>query len=102
MARWSALRPTSGSWSAADITRDGKRLLVNEYFSESKANAYELDAATSQLTSLNIEYAGKRKSQRLEAPELHVMKPGTVFVDIAIDQGGCAETSRPERPTRLR
>jgi alanine dehydrogenase len=23
------------------------------------------------------------------------MKPGTVFVDIAIDQGGCAETSRP-------
>jgi alanine dehydrogenase len=24
-----------------------------------------------------------------------VMKPGSVFVDIAIDQGGCAETSRP-------
>jgi alanine dehydrogenase len=23
------------------------------------------------------------------------MKPGTVIVDIAIDQGGCAETSRP-------
>ncbi len=26
---------------------------------------------------------------------LKLMKPGTVFVDIAIDQGGCAETSRP-------
>ncbi len=26
---------------------------------------------------------------------LEVMKPGSVFVDIAIDQGGCAETSRP-------
>lgn len=24
-----------------------------------------------------------------------LMKPGSVFVDIAIDQGGCAETSRP-------
>jgi alanine dehydrogenase len=23
------------------------------------------------------------------------MKPGSVIVDIAIDQGGCAETSRP-------
>jgi alanine dehydrogenase len=23
------------------------------------------------------------------------MKPGSVFVDVAIDQGGCAETSRP-------
>ena len=26
---------------------------------------------------------------------LRSMKPGSVFVDIAIDQGGCAETSRP-------
>src|SRR6201986_2999439 len=26
---------------------------------------------------------------------MRVMKPGSVFVDIAIDQGGCAETSRP-------
>ena len=26
---------------------------------------------------------------------LKLMKPGSVFVDIAIDQGGCAETSRP-------
>ncbi len=26
---------------------------------------------------------------------LRMMKPGSVFVDIAIDQGGCAETSRP-------
>ena len=26
---------------------------------------------------------------------LQKMKPGSVLVDIAIDQGGCAETSRP-------
>ena len=26
---------------------------------------------------------------------LRKMKPGSVFVDISIDQGGCAETSRP-------
>jgi alanine dehydrogenase len=33
---------------------------------------------------------------------LGLMRPGSVFVDIAIDQGGCAETSRPtthEAPT---
>ena len=36
------------------------------------------------------------KAPKLIAREmLQVMKPGTVFVDIAIDQGGCAETSRP-------
>ena len=35
-----------------------------------------LQAIEDKLTSLNIEYEGKRKSQRLEPPELHVMKPG--------------------------
>ena len=31
-----------------------------------------------------------------------MMQPGSVFVDIAVDQGGCAETTRPtthEEPT---
>lgn len=31
----------------------------------------------------------------LTRPMIAAMKPGSVFVDIAIDQGGCAETSRP-------
>jgi hypothetical protein len=35
-----------------------------------------LEAIERKLTSLNIEYEGKRKSQRLEAPELQVMKSG--------------------------
>lgn len=36
------------------------------------------------------------KAPRLITREmLSRMKPGSVFVDIAIDQGGCAETSRP-------
>lgn len=33
---------------------------------------------------------------------LRIMQPGSVFVDIAVDQGGCAETTRPtthENPT---
>ncbi len=36
------------------------------------------------------------KAPRLVTREmLRKMRPGSVFVDIAIDQGGCAETSRP-------
>jgi hypothetical protein len=35
-----------------------------------------LDAVERRLTGLNIEYASKRKSQRLQAPELQVMKAG--------------------------
>lgn len=38
---------------------------------------------------------GARAPKLISREMLKVMKPGSVFVDIAIDQGGCAETSRP-------
>lgn len=45
---------------------------------------------------------GARAPRLITREMLRCMKPGSVFVDIAIDQGGCAETSRPtthEEPT---
>jgi alanine dehydrogenase len=38
---------------------------------------------------------GARAPRLIRRDMLQLMKPGSVFVDIAIDQGGCAETSRP-------
>ena len=38
---------------------------------------------------------GARAPKLVSREMLRVMKPGSVLVDIAIDQGGCAETSRP-------
>ncbi len=38
---------------------------------------------------------GARAPKLVSRSMLRLMKPGSVFVDIAIDQGGCAETSRP-------
>jgi len=38
---------------------------------------------------------GKRAPQLLTQAMVKTMKPGSALVDIAIDQGGCAETSRP-------
>jgi len=38
---------------------------------------------------------GARAPRLIRRDMLQVMRPGSVFVDIAIDQGGCAETSRP-------
>lgn len=38
---------------------------------------------------------GAKAPKLVKREFLHVMKKGSVFVDIAIDQGGCAETSRP-------
>jgi len=37
---------------------------------------------------------GAKAPKLINREMLKVMKPGSVFVDIAIDQGGCAETSR--------
>jgi alanine dehydrogenase len=38
---------------------------------------------------------GARAPKLIRRDMLRLMRPGSVLVDIAIDQGGCAETSRP-------
>jgi alanine dehydrogenase len=38
---------------------------------------------------------GAKAPKLIRRSMLKQMKPGSVIVDIAIDQGGCAETSRP-------
>jgi alanine dehydrogenase len=38
---------------------------------------------------------GARAPQLVRADDLKLMKPGAVIIDVAIDQGGCIETSRP-------
>ena len=38
---------------------------------------------------------GARAPKLITREMLGLMKPGSVIVDVAIDQGGCAETSRP-------
>jgi alanine dehydrogenase len=38
---------------------------------------------------------GAKAPKIITREHLKIMKPGSVFVDVAIDQGGCAETSHP-------
>ncbi len=38
---------------------------------------------------------GARAPYVIRREQLALMKPGAVLVDVAIDQGGCFETSRP-------
>ena len=45
---------------------------------------------------------GARAPRLVERADLKTMKPGAVIVDVAVDQGGCFETTRPtthEQPT---
>jgi len=43
-----------GNWEAADVTADGNRLLVQQFFSASHADAYVLDAVTGNLVNINV------------------------------------------------
>jgi alanine dehydrogenase len=38
---------------------------------------------------------GAKAPRLIERKDLALMKPGSVIIDVAIDQGGCVETSRP-------
>jgi alanine dehydrogenase len=38
---------------------------------------------------------GAKAPRLIERDDLKLMKPGSVIIDVAIDQGGCVETSRP-------
>ncbi|MCE5244736.1 MAG: alanine dehydrogenase [Syntrophobacteraceae bacterium] len=42
---------------------------------------------------------GAQAPKLIKRRHLKIMKPGSVFVDVAIDQGGCSESSRPTSHT---
>ena len=98
------------------------------------ADVQVLDINLARLTELDVEYGGKittihstpesvqaaladadlvvgtvlipgaRAPKLVKAEYLKTMKPGSVIVDVAIDQGGCTEVSRPttyDEPTYL-
>jgi alanine dehydrogenase len=47
-------------------------------------------------------YPGAKAPRLVTRADLKLMRPGSVIVDVAIDQGGCIETSRPtthQQPT---
>jgi alanine dehydrogenase len=47
---------------------------------------------------------GAKAPHLVHREDLRLMKPGSVIIDVAIDQGGCIETSRPtthQQPTYM-
>src|SRR5262249_28394909 len=43
-----------GFWRAADVTRDGSRVLVSQNISASDSKCFELDVATGKLTDITL------------------------------------------------
>lgn len=61
----------------------------------SEAHAIEELVCETDLIVGAVLLPGKRAPKLISRALVQSMKPGSVLVDVAIDQGGCAETSRP-------
>src|SRR5215467_14197572 len=61
----------------------------------STRDVVETLARRSDLVIAAVLIPGAAAPKIISAATVKAMKPGAVIVDIAIDQGGCAETSRP-------
>jgi alanine dehydrogenase len=55
----------------------------------------EQELPTTDLVIGSVLIPGAKTPHLVTADMLKLMKPGTVMVDVAIDQGGCFETSHP-------
>jgi alanine dehydrogenase len=59
-----------------------------------RANIEE-EVAVADLVIGGVLVAGARAPKLVSRRQVRAMKPGSAIVDVAIDQGGCIETSRP-------
>lgn len=79
-----------------DITMEGSHTVYSN-----EANLAEL-LPRADLVIGAVLVPGAAAPKLITRDMLKIMQPGSVFVDIAVDQGGCAETTRPtthEDPT---
>jgi alanine dehydrogenase len=75
---------------------------VNTLFSDRHNIREELRLADLVIGAVLIE--GARAPLLVSRDDLKLMKPGAVIIDVAVDQGGCIETTRPtthSKPTYL-
>jgi alanine dehydrogenase len=86
--------------SILDVDLDRLRYLddvmpanVNTLYSDRHTILDELRLADLVIGSVLI--PGAKAPQLVKATDLKLMKPGSVVIDVAVDQGGCVETSRP-------
>ena len=62
-------------------------------FSDRETVRQQLQRADLVIGSVLV--PGAKAPRLIEREDLKLMKPGSVIIDVAIDQGGCAATSRP-------
>lgn len=83
-----------------DRVPDVLRALSKEFGSRIKtefstSDSIRMHIADADLVIGGVLVTGAAAPKLITMADLGSMRPGSVFVDVSIDQGGCAETSRP-------
>jgi alanine dehydrogenase len=86
--------------TVVDRSPDALRRIDNTYGSSvrtvfSTRDAVETLCRRADLVIGTVLIPGAMAPKLITAETVKAMKPGSVIVDVSIDQGGCAETSRP-------
>jgi alanine dehydrogenase len=66
----------------------------------SSPQAIEDVCRTADVVVGAVRLPGRKAPTVLRRPTIKALKPGTVLIDLSIDEGGCAETSRPTTHTQ--
>jgi len=77
------------------LERLGEIMPPNVFPTYSDAISLEYGLREADIVVGAVLIPGAKAPKIIKREHLRTMKPGSVIVDVAIDQGGCAETSRP-------
>jgi alanine dehydrogenase len=83
--------------SVTVIAKSGKRFpaLKNEFPDANFRNNAPIDISAADLVICGVLTPGQMSPKLITRAMLRSMRPGSALVDVGIDQGGIAETSRP-------
>jgi alanine dehydrogenase len=79
------------------VAKSGKRFtaLKKSYPNAEFSNNPDLDVSSADLIIGGVLTPGQMSPRLISRAMLRTMRPGSALVDVGIDQGGIAETSRP-------
>ena len=84
---------STSTWIGCAISTISCRRTSTCLFSDRHTSANSLQRADLVIGAVLI--PGAKAPRLVEREDLKLMKPGSVIIDVAIDQGGCVATSQP-------
>jgi alanine dehydrogenase len=90
-----ALHVAYGMGAAVTVYSRTEKPRLESQYPRAEFHAGRIDVREADLVIAGVLVPGQLSPKLITRPMLRAMRPGSAFVDVGIDQGGIAETSRP-------